>query len=225
MQYYPAFLDLSDKKCLLAGTGAVGRRKLKALLECAPGKLVVVDPAPLDPAITELIRHHRVDYFNRHFEESDLDGCFLAIAATGSADANAAIADLCRKQNILCNVIDAPASGDFIVPAHFRLDGLCVALSTSGQSPALARAIRQDLQDHLHSRYDALLKLLGRLRPLVLARNTSPDDNSALFRAVVHSNLAQALEKKDSATAGAILGEILPPELRHSIGDLLHELV
>ncbi|THB64118.1 MAG: bifunctional precorrin-2 dehydrogenase/sirohydrochlorin ferrochelatase [Desulfovibrio sp.] len=221
MRYYPAFLDLTEKRCLVAGAGDVGRRKLATLIKCPVKEVLVVDPGPPHTDLEPLIAPVNVTYANRPFTDSDLEGCFLAIAATAKTEVNQRIADLCRERSILCNVIDEPDSGDFIVPAHVDLDGLVAALSSSGVSPALTRVVRRDLQEYLGSRYTILLALLKKLRPLVLALEQPQADNAALFRSLVTSDLAGLLSSGDQQGAQALLQEILPPALADHIPELL----
>lgn len=246
MRHYPAFLDLSDARCLVVGLGAVGRRKLAALAACDPAEVLALD-AHADPGHEELgplIRQPCVRFERRAFATADLDGVRLAFAATSDAEENARIAGLARAAGIPVNVADAPDLGDFIVPASFELSGLTVALSTHGLSPALARKLRKELQEHLGSRYERLLALLGALRPMVLELNLPQGENAALFRAVADSELAEVLGPRfgpcsgpcsgpgagpgdgpdpdgDRDRAEAILRDILPKALHPRIGDLI----
>ncbi|MGE4299898.1 MAG: bifunctional precorrin-2 dehydrogenase/sirohydrochlorin ferrochelatase [Desulfovibrionaceae bacterium] len=225
MRYYPAFLDLHGKRCVVVGAGGVGRRKLQTLLKCGPASVLLVDAAPADDALRALMASGPVTHACRAFADSDLDGAFLVIAATGDAAANARVAALCRDNNILCNVVDAPEAGTFIVPAHIEQDEVVVALSTSGHSPALARRIKRDLQDMLGSRYTGLVAVMARLRPLVLGLGDPTESNTAVFRAVVESDLADTLAGGDGEAARMILRRIVPPRLHDSIEEVLHGLV
>ncbi|MBG0776507.1 MAG: bifunctional precorrin-2 dehydrogenase/sirohydrochlorin ferrochelatase [Desulfovibrionaceae bacterium] len=239
MRYYPAFLDLTGKRCLVCGLGSVGLRKLATLLECGPAEVLGLDPgldpvpapdgapaavgAPaLPPELAELAaRHPGLRCVARGFVPGDLDGRFLAVAATADEEENARIAALCAARGVLCNVVDDPDAGDFIVPAHLNADGLTVCVSTHGASPALARRIRRDLQAHFGSRYTGLIAFMGRLRPLALALGRPSSENAALFRALVDSELADALARGDAAAARGIVLGLLPGELHPRIGDLL----
>jgi len=100
-----------------------------------------------------------------------------------------------------------------------------VAISTAGASPALARALRQDLQDYLGLRYESLLTAMARLRPLVLALGQTTERNTETFRGLVESPLAAALANKDRAQAQAILTSLLPDALHPRINEVLHGLV
>lgn len=225
MRYYPAFLDLAAKRCLVAGAGSVGRRKAATILACSPASVLLVDPGPAHPELDELLANPVLSFENRPFQDQDLSGVFLAVAATADSAVNERIALLCREKSILCNVIDAPDLGDFIVPSSMDLGDLVVALSTSGQSPALTRLLRQDLQEYLGSRYTKLLAFMGRLRPMVLAQEAGSVDHAALFRSLADSGLARMMAEDDAAGTRELLARLLPPQLRTRMEELLHGLV
>jgi precorrin-2 dehydrogenase/sirohydrochlorin ferrochelatase len=134
------------------------------------------------------------------------------------------VAALCRKQGILCNVVDDPEECDFISPSHFNRGELTLAVSTGGASPALARKIRMDVEEFLGDRYNGLLEILSRLRPRILALDRTQPANAALFKSLVDSSLGQALAQGDKEQARAILIHDLPPELHQHISELLNGL-
>jgi precorrin-2 dehydrogenase/sirohydrochlorin ferrochelatase len=225
MRYYPAFLDLRGRSCLLVGAGAVGRRKLATLLTCGPDRVLVLDPREPDEELVRLLEGGPAEHLRRDFREEDVDGCALAFACTGDAVLNARVAAACAERGVFCNVADQPEAGSFVVPAHVEQGDLVCALSTSGHSPALAKRIREDLQDYLGSRYENLLALMARLRPLVLELGQETPQNTACFRALVDSELGDALNQGDRLRAEAALRRTLPRELHPRIGELLHGLV
>lgn len=229
MRYYPTFLDLHDKRCLIVGIGEVGQRKLSSLLAASPAEVLVLDTFLFkdleDAALKKLLSHPAIRYQHRPFAASDVQGRTLVFACTGNRKVNEAVALACDTYGILCNVIDAPDEGGFIVPAHFESGELLVALSTGGNSPALAKRIRMELQEVVGDRFSGITCLMGRLRPLVLALQAETVHNTTLFRAIVNSTLTDALQTRDRDKAEAILTELLPHELHPNIGELLHELV
>lgn len=216
-------MDLTAREVLVVGAGSVGRRKAASLLACAPRGLDLVDPG-LSPALCgELEASGRVRCHARAFEPGDLAGKFLVFAATDKREVNALVATLCREQGILCNIADAPAHSDFFVPAHFTSQGITVAVSTGGHSPALAKRLRAELEAWVGKRYTGLLLLLGRLRPLLLDLCLPSEENSEMFRALVRSPLAELLETRQHDEAAALLERLLPAPLHSRIGELLHE--
>lgn len=224
MRHYPISLSLAGRRCLVVGGGGVGCRKLATMLSCSPDEVLVLETAEPCARLCGLLEHPAVRLARRSFEESDLEGRFLAVIATGDRECNARIARSCRERGVLCNVVDAPEEGDFIVPAHICQGDLVVTVSTSGQSPALARAIRQDLQEYLALRYEDFLTVMGRLRPLVLGLGASTGDNTELFRSLVASDLALVLQERDLVRARAVLVQLLPPSLHPMIDEVLHGL-
>lgn len=224
MRYYPIFINLSGRSCLVVGAGWVGVRKVRTLLDCGAGSVTVVDPAPpLDP-LRPLLSSPALHYKQRSFQDSDIDGKWLVIASTSNEHVNWRISNLCSARGVLCNIVDQPEKCSFIVPATITRGDLTLAVSTGGQSPALAKKIRQDLETSFGDQYGPFLKVMGQLRPLLLGLGRPTTENSAVFHAIVHSDLLEALTAGDSARAEAILRELLPERLHSNIPELLHDL-
>lgn len=213
MRYYPIFLNLARKKCLVVGAGQVGRRKIATLASCGAEEVLVLDVAPLSPESAALLDHPCVRFEMRPFEPPDLDGRFLVIASTSNEELNWRISRLCEARGIPCNIVDQPEKCSFIVPALFTQGDLTLAVSTGGSSPALARKIRRDLGEYFGGQYGAFLTLMGNLRPLVIGLGHGSDHNSELFRAIVESPLLDAIKARDATTAMDILRGILPESL------------
>lgn len=225
MRYYPLLLDLSEIQVLIAGAGDVGLRKACDVLACAPRRVLLLDPAKtVDDLPAELRDNPVLAFEQRPAEESDARGSGLVFAATSSREANMMLARAAAGQGIPCNVADAPAEGNFIVPSHFSDGEFTLAISTNGGSPALAKLIRRELQDWYSGRYKGLLRLLKKLRPLVLERGAPTADNTELFRAIAASGLGEAIGSGDEARARDILTKLLPPDLHGKIEGLLHGL-
>jgi precorrin-2 dehydrogenase/sirohydrochlorin ferrochelatase len=242
VSYYPLFLRLDGVKILLAGAGGVGRRKAASLLACRPAELLWLDPALSLPELERCPEFDRPEfagglaacpglvYEQRQVLPEDVQGWHLVFAATGVRRVNDMLAGLCAERNILCNVVDAPTDGTFVVPAHFSHGDILLALCTGGQSPALASRLRRDLEAWFGKKYDPLLAVMGRLRPLLLSAPTCPPEQdkqtanaTLIFRALVNSRLADSLADRDLAAARQVLLDILPAQLHDCIGDILHE--
>ncbi len=219
MRYYPIYVNLYGKHCLVVGAGQVGRRKIASLAECGAAEILVLDRCQPDAA--EVFAHPAVTFACRPFAATDLDGRFLVIASTDDEALNWEISRQCASRGILCNIVDQPEKCSFIVPAVYTQGDLTVAISTGGGSPALARKIRQGLGDFLGSEYGALLLLMSRLRPMVLGLGLGSPANSEIFRQVVNSPLIEALERGDAAEAEAILRGILPASLHDEAAALV----
>jgi len=157
--YFPAFLDLRGRRCLVAGGGPVAERKVLALLDCG-ARVLVVAPA-VTPALAVLARTSVVEHRARKLRKSDLRGCALAIAATAVDDVDAMVAEVGRRRRVLVNVVDRPALCDFIFPSVVRRGALQIAVSTSGRSPALAREVRRKVETLIGPEYEALVERVG----------------------------------------------------------------
>jgi precorrin-2 dehydrogenase/sirohydrochlorin ferrochelatase len=155
---YPIFLDLSGRRCVVVGGGEVASRKARKLLQ-ARARVVVISPeigAELESVAVEV---HR-----RPYREGDLEGAYLAFAATDSREANAAVVREAKERGIPVNVADRPSDGDFALPATLRRGGLQVAVSTGGASPTLARRIKDELEGVFGSEWAGLVRELDRNR-------------------------------------------------------------
>jgi precorrin-2 dehydrogenase/sirohydrochlorin ferrochelatase len=157
--YFAAFLDLRGRRCLVVGGGPVGERKARALLECGAG-VVVVSPA-VTPELSALAAEGRIELRLRAFRRSDPRGCTLAVAATGDPFVNRTVAAISRRRRMLVNVVDEPEHCDFIQPSLLRRGELQIAVSTGGQSPALAREIRRRLEGLFGPEYAQLVRRVG----------------------------------------------------------------
>ena len=225
MRYYPMFVSLAGRACLVVGAGQVGLRKIETLADCKAASILVIDRNPPDAALAALLGRPGLHFEQRDFQDADLDGVFLAIASTSSAEANQRISDLCRARGVLCNIVDQPEQCSFIVPASVRRGDLTLAVSTGGQSPALAKRIRKDLQQAYGQEYALFLELMGRLRPLILGLGQDTEANTEIFRALVGSRLLEALKRKDEALARAELAALLPSQLHDRLRALVTEIL
>lgn len=229
MRYYPLLLDLHGTHCLIVGFGKVGQRKLATLLKANPAQVTVLDTFAIeeveDTELLRLLNSPLVTYAQRKFEASDVTGKTLVFASTGTRDVNEYISSVCAEQRVLCNVIDDPSAGTFTVPAHIEKGDLLITLSTGGASPALSRKIKKELQQQVGDKYAPVVTLMGRIRPLILELANDTAQNTAVFRSLVSSDIAEAIQKKDRIAAESILRSTLPERLHSNIGALLHELI
>jgi precorrin-2 dehydrogenase / sirohydrochlorin ferrochelatase len=138
---YPIFLDLSGWRCVVVGGGGVANRKARKLLQ-AHARVVVISPHIAPELESVAVEVHR-----RPYREGDLEGAYLAFAATNLRGVNAAVAREAKERGIPVNVADKPSEGDFALPSTLRRGRLQVAVSTGGASPTLARRIRGELEE------------------------------------------------------------------------------
>ncbi len=183
MTLYPVTLNVEGWPCLIVGGGAMGFARAQRL-HSAGAALVIVSPA-FDPEFDRLVGVERRE---RTFEESDLQGMRLAVAATNDSQINDTIARACEEQEILCNVVDGSSRGRFSVPAVVERGSLQVAVSTGGASPALAGAMCAWLEDRLPADTENYVTFLAEAR----ARAKEELHNDA-----VRSRLARRLASKE----------------------------
>ena len=181
--YFPAFLDLRGRRCLVVGGGVVGTHKAQALAECG-ARVTVVSPTAT-PALAALAAADRLVHHPRPFAARDLRRCVLVVAATGVGAVDAAVAALARRRRVLVNVVDHPARCDFIVPSVLRRGPLQVAVSTGGRSPALAREIRRELEAFFPPDYGEFVEGVGEARTRARAGVTTAAARTAAAERVV----------------------------------------
>jgi precorrin-2 dehydrogenase / sirohydrochlorin ferrochelatase len=138
---YPIFLDLSMRRCVVVGGGEVANRKARKLLQ-ARAEVVVISPE-----VRPELRRVAAEVHRRPYKAGDLEGAYLAFAATDARDVNAAVAEEAKRRCIPVNVADRPSEGNFALPSVLRRGGLQVAVSTGGASPTLARRIKGELEE------------------------------------------------------------------------------
>jgi precorrin-2 dehydrogenase/sirohydrochlorin ferrochelatase len=167
-EYYPVFLDIAGKRCVVIGGGKVAERK------CAPLISAGAEVSVISPRISRelgaykekgLIRHIR-----RSYRKGDIDSAFVVIIATDSEKTNRKVAADAASSRVLLNVVDNPSLCNFIVPSVLRRGPLTIAVSTGGVSPAMARAIRHELERRYGPHFSRYLRFLKEIRGRVLKK-------------------------------------------------------
>src|SRR5262245_60372528 len=171
MQYYPIFLDLRAHPCVVIGGGAVAERKVESLLQ-ARARVAVISPT-CTPPLRSWAAERVVVLPQRPYHFGDLRGFSVAFAATNDETLHQTIGG---EAGVLLNVVDRPALCSFIVPAVVSRGDLTLAVSTGGASPALAKKIRQALEQQFGPEYDLALRLLARVRERVAREGISSDE-------------------------------------------------
>ncbi len=164
---FPMFMKLAGKHCLVVGAGKVGEPKIGGLIDTGARIRVVAIEA--SGQVREWADVGKIELELRAFSENDLDGNFLAVAATASESLNRLIYHEAQRRGVLCNVVDVPEYCDFFYPAVVRRGDLQIAISTAGQSPSLAQKLRQQLERQFGPGYAEWVQQLGETRRLILA--------------------------------------------------------
>ncbi|MDD4237645.1 MAG: bifunctional precorrin-2 dehydrogenase/sirohydrochlorin ferrochelatase [Desulfotomaculaceae bacterium] len=186
-------LNLTGKTCLVVGGGQVAERKVHTLLECS-ARVVVVSPS-ITPGLAKLIGEDKLVYRQGYYMDSDLDGVFLVIGAANREEVNRQVADDCATRNLIVNIVDDQANGDFFVPAVVRRGDLTIAVSTDGKSPMLARRIREDLEKIYGATFGEFLELLGDLRQEIIRNVTDQDKKKEILENMVDGEILSLLKE------------------------------
>src|SRR5262245_27727347 len=144
MRYYPIFLDLQTRPCLVVGGGTVAERKVESLLQ-ANAQVTVISPT-CTSQLQAWAANGTIKLHPRPSRSRALQDFSVAFAATNDETLHKKIAREAKKTGVLLNVVDRPALCSFIVPAVVSRGDLTLAISTGGASPALAKKIRQTLE-------------------------------------------------------------------------------
>jgi uroporphyrin-III C-methyltransferase len=179
MRMLPIFLKLEGRRCLLVGAGNVALDKIGSLLKTGLS-LRVVAPEAL-PAVRQLATEGKLEWVERRFEATDIDGNFVVIAATDSPEVNAAVYQQALQRGILCNSVDDIPHCDFFFGSVVSRGELQIAISTSGESPAVAQRLRREIDEQLPEDLGAWLANLGQLRREVLASHPPGEARKALL--------------------------------------------
>jgi siroheme synthase-like protein len=177
--YYPLMLKVKGERCLVVGGGPVALQKARALRR-AGADVTVVSPR-FSPALERL----SVRRLRRRFRAGDVAGMILAVAATDSAEVNRAVSASCRRRGIPVNVVDVPELCSFIVPSVLRRGPVVIAVSTSGQSPSLARALRRRLEALLPATLGRTALRLGAARRKILRALPPSSARTRLLKGLV----------------------------------------
>lgn len=190
MAMLPIFLKLTGRRCLLVGAGNVGLEKIGSLLKTGL-RLTVIAPEARSE-IRRLANEGELEWFEREFEVSDLDGNFLVITATDSPAVNAAVYQGCVERNIICNSVDDIPNCDFYFGSVVSRGDLQVAISTAGESPAVAQRLRREIDEQLPDDLGEWLQNLGQLRREVLQIHPRSEPRKALLHQLAQRQVCES---------------------------------
>ncbi len=190
--YLVCLSRLHKALCVVIGGGEVAERKVSSLLE-AQAKVQVISPTLTD-GLRQLAAEKAIDHLARAYQDGDLEGAFLAIAATDDPATNRAVFQEAEAREILVNVVDKPSLCNFLVPAVVRRGSLVIGISTEGRSPALAARVRQRLESLFGPEYASLLDILGDLREWI-SEACPPEKRRDLWYRLVDSDLLELLRE------------------------------
>jgi precorrin-2 dehydrogenase/sirohydrochlorin ferrochelatase len=162
MRYYPVFLDIAGKPVVVIGGGNIAYQKMANLVK-AGAEVTVVSP-DLNKEMAALKAAGKFRHLERDYEPGDLEGYAIAFVATDDRSVNSTVADEGKARKVWVNAVDDPPYCDFIMPGIAQKGDLIVAISTSGRSPAMARKMREEIEEFLTEAWAAMLELAAEVR-------------------------------------------------------------
>jgi siroheme synthase-like protein len=184
--FYIACLRLTGRRCVVVGGGDVGLEKVEGLLAC-DGRVVLVAP-DAGPELERLAAEGSIAWERREYRAEDLEGTFIAIAATNDTDVNIRVYDDAERRAMLVNVVDVPPLCNFILPAIVRTGPLAIAISTAGASPALAKRIKREIAAAYGAEHARLAELLNDARGWAKGTLPTYQDRKAFFEGIVNGD-------------------------------------
>lgn len=207
MRYYPVHLDIQNRNCLVVGGGGLGTRKVKTLLDCG-ARVTVVSPE-VSPQLRDLAASGDIILKERSYQSDDLSNMFLVIGATDDEKLNKQLSSDADRLNTLCNIADRPEVCNFILPSIVHRDDLVITVSTSGQSPAMAKKLRKALENQFGKEYGILLRLMGAIRKKLLQQAHAPEVHKPLFEQLINSELIVMIQEGEVEKIDSLLLEVL----------------
>lgn len=205
--YYPIYLDLRQRRCVVVGGGSVAQHKIRELFSA--GALVTVVTPDSAPGLDDLVEQGSVEILWRGYRPGDLKGAFLAIAATSDREVNHQVWLEAESHRIPVNAVDDLPNCSFIAPAVHRQGDLTVTVSTSGHAPALAARLRDRIASWIGPEYEGLVALLGSLRAEIAAREPDFQARTRLWYRMVDSDVLDLVRRGDQEAADELVQTVL----------------
>jgi len=219
MDYFPLFLKLKQKNCLVIGAGEIAARKIELLARA--GAVITVIAKEISPIVLDLQDKHALIIQQKNFETDDATGFQLIVSATNSSKTNQLVADAANKLNIPVNVVDNPALCSFIFPAIIDRSPIIAAVSSGGASPVLARLLRAKIESLIPPAYGQLAKLAEKFRPKVKQQITHPPQRRLFWEKVLQGGIAELVFAGKTQEAENQLNTLLSkPNSTEAIGEV-----
>ncbi len=219
MDYFPVFLDLKKRRCLLVGGGEVATRKGRMLAK-AGAVLRIVAPA-ISAELRELVNTSGGELLQREYQNSDLHDCVLAIAATDSESLNEKISADAQALHLPVNVVDTPSLCTYITPAIIDRSPLVIAVSSGGEAPVLARLVRTKLETLIPVGYGKLAKIASHWRERIKARFNDGDSRRKFWEKILQGPAAELMMNgQDEAANNFISNELANDQSQLALGEV-----
>lgn len=189
MAYFPMFVDMTERECLIVGGGNVAYRKVMVMLDFGAKVTVVAEDIcdelrklAIDDAAN---KENRITFIKRKFEQKDCDGMEMVIAATDDNALNHEIAEYCKAKGIMVNAVDQKADCSFIFPAYIKEKNLVAAFSSGGNSPVLTQYLKGKEQEILTPFLGELNEYMGQIREKVIAEYDTEAERKRVFKEIL----------------------------------------
>ena len=199
MAYFPMFVDMTERECLIVGGGNVAYRKVIVMLDFGAKitvvaediceelrKLTIDDIASEDKTGSYTAnKENRITFIKRRFERKDCDGMEMVIAATDDNALNHEIAEYCKANGIMVNAVDKKADCSFIFPSYIKEKNLVAAFSSGGNSPVLTQYLKGKEQEILTPFLGELNEYMGQIREKVIAQYDTEAERKRVFKEIL----------------------------------------
>ena len=199
MAYFPMFVDMTERECLIVGGGNVAYRKVIVMLDFGAKVTVVAEnicdelrKLKLDDIASEdntgsytANKENRITFIKRRFERKDCDGMEMVIAATDDNALNHEIAEYCKAKDIMVNAVDKKADCSFIFPSYIKEKNLVAAFSSGGNSPVLTQYLKGKEQEILTPFLGELNEYMGQIREKVIAQYDTEAERKRVFKEIL----------------------------------------
>lgn len=203
MSLFPIYLKLTGRRCLVVGAGNIAESKIESLHDADADVTVVA--TRVSPRVQQLADNGEIHLHVREFTDADIDGNFLVVAGTDVPEVNRAVFAGAERRNIMVNAVDDPPYCDYYFPSIVKRGDLIIAISTAGESPALAQQLRKELNEQLPRDIGPWLMELGRLRREVLGMEPLGETRKMLLHQLAQRDVcgAEACPSREMARAHA----------------------
>ena len=199
MAYFPMFVDMTERECLIVGGGNVAYRKVIVMLDFGAKVTVVAEDIcdelrkfTIDDIASEdktgsytANKENRITFIKRRFERKDCDGMEMVIAATDDNALNHEIAEYCKANDIMVNAVDQKADCSFIFPSYIKEKNLVAAFSSGGNSPVLTQYLKGKEQEVLTPFLGELNEYMGQIREKVIAQYDTEAERKRVFKEIL----------------------------------------
>jgi uroporphyrin-III C-methyltransferase/precorrin-2 dehydrogenase/sirohydrochlorin ferrochelatase len=214
MDYFPIFISLKDRPCLIVGAGAVAARKIELL--CKAGAKITVLAPEIGAAVRAMEVQQALRVLQKSFATTDADGYALIVSSTDSPKVNRSVAAAARERHIPVNVVDTPELCDFIFPAIIDRSPLVAAVSSGGASPVLARLLRSKIESLIPAHYGRLAQLAEKFRTEVKQQLADVGKRRIFWEQVLGGSIAELVFSGQQTAAETQLQALLQQHRQHT---------